>query len=254
MIRFRSIVTVGILSLAGDASAQRPLVVGGPIGPGFPGWYGPGPAGHRGSPVDTSWQYQRLSGGPFITPGYARGGPGFFPGWWGVPGAAGSTWSNGLSLYGPPVPTYLPVPGTFGNADMSRLFFDQPPPFFGTWIGLGWGSRYSPSPRPKPRSVSVYPQSIAQSVTVLPTANGPADCISIQVKLADPTADLWIDHKTTTKTGIDRTFESPTLEAGKSYKYLLLARWTENGKDRTESRTVTAEPGRTIRVDFTVAE
>src|SRR5947209_1191454 len=33
------------------------------------------------------------------------------------PGAYGSVWSNGFSLYGPPVPTYGPVPGPFGGPD-----------------------------------------------------------------------------------------------------------------------------------------
>src|SRR5436190_23532347 len=43
---------------------------------------------------------------------------GYYPGYLGVyPGAYNGFWSNGLSLYGPPVPTYVTVPGTFGGAD-----------------------------------------------------------------------------------------------------------------------------------------
>src|SRR5436305_10897842 len=49
--------------------------------------------------------------GPAV-PNYAFGGFGGF-----FPGAYGSSWSNGFSRYGPPVPTYGIVPGAFGGAD-----------------------------------------------------------------------------------------------------------------------------------------
>ncbi len=56
-----------------------------------------------------------------------RVGPWFGPGLWGwypyYPGAIGSFWSNGLTLYGPPVPTQGPVPGSFGGSDARNLYY-----------------------------------------------------------------------------------------------------------------------------------
>lgn len=56
-----------------------------------------------------------------------RVGPWFGPGLWGwspfYSGAIGNFWSNGLSLYGPPVPTQGPIPGSFGGSDSRALYY-----------------------------------------------------------------------------------------------------------------------------------
>ncbi len=65
------------------------------------------------------------------------GGPGFGPYWgpaWGfMPNYTyfNGSWGNGLSMYGPPVPTGKPVPGMFGGGD-SRFF--APPPLYPGWL------------------------------------------------------------------------------------------------------------------------
>ena len=225
-------------------------------------------AGHAGEPPLRpvaapqlyGWQYPGLSGGPYVTPGVGRGafiGPAWGPGWYGVRGAAGSVWTNNLSLYGPPIPTYAPVPGAFGQADQSRLFFHQPPPGFlyGVGVGLGWGGRYTPSPRPRAPSVSVYPRSTASSVQVIsgdPATTTPV--IRVCVKIADAGADRWIEKTAMAQKGTERTFESPALEVGKTYRYELLARWSADGRDHAETRVISAKPGDTVHVDFSVAE
>lgn len=61
----------------------------------------------------------------FIGPysGYGYGGYGYggfgprYGGFYGYPGAFGSFWTNGQSLYGPPVATGAPIPGSFGGSD-----------------------------------------------------------------------------------------------------------------------------------------
>src|SRR5713226_7926684 len=56
----------------------------------------------------------------------------FYPyGYFGYyPSAFGSQWSNGLTLYGPPVPTYSAVAGAFGGSDQrlnyTRLYDPRP--------------------------------------------------------------------------------------------------------------------------------
>lgn len=230
------------------------------------------PKSHPAAPANLGWQYYRVPGGPYVAPGVGRGafvgpawGPGFggsFPGFFGIPGAAGSVWTNNLSLYGPPIPTYAPVPGVFGQNDQSRLFFQQPPPSFfyggyggfgGFGPGLGWGGRYSPSPR-GPVTVSVYPPA-ASSVTVAANdGSSPAGVIRVCVKLHNPDAVLWVERQELKLAGTERVFESSGLEAGQSYHYELIAKWKTGGRERAETRTVTAKPGELVTVDFTVPE
>ncbi len=79
----------------------------------------------------------------FIGPysGYGYGGYGYggfgprYGGFYGYPGAFGSFWTNGQSLYGPPVATGAPVPGSFGGSD-ARYNYSSPgsySPYF--WNG-----------------------------------------------------------------------------------------------------------------------
>ena len=68
------------------------------------------------------------------------------------PSAYHTQWSNGLTLYGPPVPTFGPTPGAFGGSDAHRKYFSGGLPRYG-WFGY-----YTPSPRPRDLTVSVYPQ------------------------------------------------------------------------------------------------
>ena len=225
----------------------------------------PIPQYHRAAPSTLGWQYYRLPNGPYVNPGVGRGalvgpawGPGWggsFPGFWGIPGAAGSVWTNNLSLYGPPIPTYGPVPGAFGQNDMSRLFFDQPPPgrFYGYGAGLGWAGRYSPSPR-GPVNVGVYPPAASSVTVVANDGTSPATVIRVCVKLHNPDAALWVERQPLTLTGTERTFESSNLEAGQTYRYEVIAKWKTGGRDQAETRTVTAKPGDLVTVDFTVPE
>lgn len=81
--------------------------------------------------VGTPWNYYGLPYGPYA---------------FGYPGAVGSFWTNGHSLYGPPVPTYGPTPGAFGGGDAHRGHQNY-----------GWLGYYTPSPRLGYSTVNVYP-------------------------------------------------------------------------------------------------
>ena len=62
--------------------------------------------------------------------------------YWGVmPFYYDGFYGNGLSMYGPPVPTGKPIPGVFGGGD-SRFFDPIPPAYF--YPGLG-GRRVGPA-------------------------------------------------------------------------------------------------------------
>ena len=64
--------------------------------------------------------------------------PFYYPGFYG----------NGLSMYGPPVPTGKPIPGVFGGGDSQ--FFDPIPPayLYPGWVGGGWVPLAKPGPLP----------------------------------------------------------------------------------------------------------
>ena len=234
---------------------------------------------HNGYPygprVAPAWGYPNLAGGPFVTyaaPPWRAGavayepltpnvgvavgvGPGFgygygYPGYFGYSGRAGSSWSNGLSLYGPPVPVYGPVPGVFGNNDLVRQWRSTLAPGLG---GYGWVGVYAASPRPRPLTVSVYPtveRFSAAPAEVVPAPAAGGGCLMLSVRVPQPSAEVFVDGKKTAQTGTDRTFESPPLEAGQAYKYTVTARWIERGQVVESSREVSGTPGEVVRVDF----
>ena len=259
---------VGVVSRADAQPQPAERVWGGVARPWVspPGWFGPGPAwGRYNDPgPGLGWQYYGVPNGPTINVppqqrsvnigfGYGYG----WPGWWGPPAAAGSFWTNGRSLYGPPVPTYGPTPGVFSTPDDDRRFFTNPPPANAVFFGLGWAGARSPSPRLLPLSVSVYPPP-PTSVQVIPgqvvTGSDGAPCMRVAVKMPSPTAELWIEKTEMTQKGTDRLFESPPLKDGETYRYTMIARWTENGTERAESRTVVGTAGQSFKVDFTIPD
>ena len=269
-MRHRLVFTAAAVLAASDAAATDPLITGYRTGWPLvspPGWYGPGPRGHNPAPGYYDWQYYGVAGGPTISPGFAGRGHGFGPNYFGIPGAAGSFWTNGFSLYGPPIPTFAPTPGSFGNADISRAYFGgQSPtlPANGAVVGivspnrrhplqpaLGWAGQFSPSPRHQPLTVSAYPPGVALvpgPAAVLTTGQ---PCVRLTVALPDPAAAVWVQNAATTQTGTERQFESPPLEAGREYEYELVARWTgPDGKPVAETRQVRATAGQTVRVSF----
>ena len=254
-----------------------------------PSWIGPGPAtgNWRGVGPDLGWSYYGVPSGPYLGVGGFPFGPFGFS-------RNGDYWSNGLSLYGPPVPTYGPTAGAFNGNDNSRLYFARPAYATGIpIIGFGWVGRYAPSPRPSPTVAAwpvppgpVIPQPLpgpglldypGSSPRLLPppitgdnapisppipadstplpppkeaatTATAASFRLSIRVPTED--AEVWVDKNyQTQQKGIERSFETPPLEPGR-YRYEVIARWTAQGQARAESREVIAQPGQTLRIDF----
>ncbi|MBA4062710.1 MAG: hypothetical protein C0501_03210 [Isosphaera sp.] len=220
--------------------------VGAFAGPAYgPGFYHSGwPYGPR---VAAPWGYYGLAGGPYV--GYPLGYPFLF----GFGGRVGQFWSNGLSLYGPPVPTYGPVPGVFGNSDLVRRYYDFPAP----GLPFGWVGIYAASPRPRPLTVNVWPTPEGVGRPPFPAAAAPAapgGCLVLSVRVPQPAAEVFVDGVRTAQTGTDRVFESPVLEAGKEFRYEVTARWVEGGAVREARRWATGTPGEVVRVDFTAPE
>jgi uncharacterized protein (TIGR03000 family) len=76
----------------------------------------------------------------------------------------------------------------------------------------------------------------------------------IEVKLPISDADVWFDGVRTITTGPVRTFRTPPLVIGRTYRYLVRALWTEGGQDVVQTRTITVRAGDRLSVDFTAPE
>ena len=169
---------------------------------------------------------------------------------WYYPAAFGSFWSNGLSLYGPPVPTFGVTPGSFGGSDAHRNYFLQ------SYYSMDWDSYRYKSQMPYGWEPSAKWNGdcriCAPIVVTLPAASA-LDKARFAVRVPHPDAELWIGSTKLKPSGMDRSFETPALESGKNYDYEFIARWTdERGERRAESRTVTVKGGDSVDVNFRV--
>jgi uncharacterized protein (TIGR03000 family) len=63
-------------------------------------------------------------------------------------------------------------------------------------------------------------------------------------------AELQIDGQKTRSTGPMRRYTSPPLEPGQQYTYELRAKWMQNGREMTRTRTVEVRPGQVVNVDL----
>lgn len=159
--------------------------------------------------------------------------PLYYPGFYG----------NGMSMYGPPVPTFGPVPGTFGGADYRVT---QSAPFYGT--SLGWFGSRSPSPRPTPN--------FNYNPPAFPGANDPAapgiDSTSMLVEVRVPieNAIVFVNGVPTKQSGNVRMFSSPPLKTDDTYQYEVRADWIIDGQKTSLTKTIKGKAGEHVVADF----
>jgi uncharacterized protein (TIGR03000 family) len=162
---------------------------------------------------------------------------GYYPGFY----------SNGFSMYGPPVPTYGPVAGSFGGSD--QRFYNYYPGF-GLNVPLnrsyppGGSYRTPPPPLPTGLPSMFYPT---------PQLTYPAPIV-VEVIVPDAAAEVVFDGTATDQAGTSRRFQSPPLPMGKTYQYEVRARWQENGAEQGRTRIIPVQAGQRVVVDFTQAE
>ncbi|OWK46935.1 hypothetical protein FRUB_00634 [Fimbriiglobus ruber] len=155
-------------------------------------------------------------------------------------------------MYGPPVPTFGITTGSFGGSDVDKTFFSNPPPASSVYFGISSNGNRGAYPRgPYLSSLVVPPPSIQFVPTAPVVAPNGAPGIRIAVRVPQPDADLWVEKTAMKQRGVDRVFDSPPLEEGKTYRYSMIVRWNENGQEHAESRTVIGRAGQTFSVDFT---
>jgi uncharacterized protein (TIGR03000 family) len=83
-------------------------------------------------------------------------------------------------------------------------------------------------------------------------AASPGAVAHIRVRVP-PGAELWFDDTKMPQVGPVRQFRTPPLTPGKGYYYTVRARWTTDGREDSQTRTVFVAPGDFIDLDFPVA-
>jgi uncharacterized protein (TIGR03000 family) len=156
-------------------------------------------------------------------------------------------YGNGMSKYGPPVPTYGVVPGTFGGSDYR---VNQNAPFFG--MGLGWFGYRSPSPRP-PANFNFNPPAFGpdgQPVPLDAEIIGETGQLIVEVRLPIENAIVFVNDEVTKTTGPVRMFGSPPLKPGETYEYTVRAEWIIDGQKTSLTQKVQGKPGERVVADF----
>ncbi|MCI0680488.1 MAG: TIGR03000 domain-containing protein [Gemmataceae bacterium] len=74
---------------------------------------------------------------------------------------------------------------------------------------------------------------------------------TIDVRLPNPDAEIWIDGAETESRGTERRYWSPTLRAGSNYSYTITAAWSDDGEVRTIERQIPLQAGSRVLLDFT---
>ena len=97
--------------------------------------------------------------------------------------------------------------------------------------------------------LNVYPPAGGYQSFYPPAAN-PAQPAYIRVQVPAG-AQVSFDGSPTQQTGTDRLFVTPPMQAGPNYTYQVAARWQDNGRQRSEERTVRVRAGQTANVRFT---
>jgi len=263
-----SMITVCVF-LPGTGLAQVPSQLPNDVPPiTGPGTYGTYKHGKVIPLPPPNWSYYGVEGGPELTASYP------FVGWPGYRGSFGSFFTNGPRLSQTAVPVYTQVPTYYskdrhGNPTerIKRL---------GLGIGTyGWFGTYTAFAGTNMASVQVWAPVDARAFTKhnqsrvttgvvmgSPTVGSPVAtaptaaeaCVTVTVKLPNPTAEVYVEGVKTAQTGTDRVFESPPIQAGSEVRYELVARWTEGGVTVERKRVATGQPGGTVAVDFTTPD
>jgi len=226
------------LALAGPASAQIYGVGGRPPGTygGYGGMYGP----YAGQPY----------GGFYPGSAYGYGGYGMnMPYGSGYGQPYGGLYGYSVSPYGygyGASPYGMANPYGYGGypygGDASAYYGGYGAGVLNPGLGGGFPAAGGYS--------SMYPQT---TLTISNKMDKSGSSVTTNVKVKVPVADaeVWFGGVKTKQTGLEREFITPTLPAGKNFKYEVRALWAENGKEVERTETVSFLPGQNLSVDFT---
>ncbi len=103
----------------------------------------------------------------------------------------------------------------------------------------------------RPQSASSLPVYQPSSSADVSTPTAPATALPGTVVVRVPAAaQVWFDDSSTRSTGTERSFQTPTLTAGKTYRYDIKVRWLQDGKPVDVTRSARRPPWRADRGRF----
>jgi uncharacterized protein (TIGR03000 family) len=175
--------------------------------------------------------------GPFYRPfGPYSGYLGYYP------GAYQNSWSNGFSLYGPPVPTYGSVPGQFGG--MNYRLNNNIQIYNGASIGLGGSGAGGAGPRRRHWQTNA-------GASMMPQLQSATSQALIEVVVPSESAIVFFEDSQMQQRGKVRQFASPPLPVGQTYFYKIRAKWMVEGETMEREKSVGVRANEKIVVDFT---
>src|ERR1700733_1980246 len=102
---------------------------------------------------------------------------------------------------------------------------------------------YPPAPIYGPAQPTVVYRAAQEPSVSGPLPSPPPGTALIRVHAPDEWAKIQFDGVTTSTMGIHRTFVTPTLVDGKTYRYVMTVTWTRNGKPMREERVIRVAAG-----------
>jgi uncharacterized protein (TIGR03000 family) len=167
--------------------------------------------------------------------GYGRGfyGSGYGRGFYG---------GYGRGFYGYGGGYYGLYPFGFAPYDYGSDYYPGDYPYGGAY---GAPDQFAGASQPPTDTQSFYPPDAE-------TAPRPGEANRALVSVHLPSdAGLWFQGTQMPLTGSERVFRSPPLALGKSYRYDVTARWTENGRPVEKNRSISVQAGQRVNLDMT---
>jgi uncharacterized protein (TIGR03000 family) len=222
LVAVGAVLVAAVAASAAHAQTMIGRGLGGYRGVGVPTMYGPGYyGGSTGYPTGF---------GPVYRPGFGYGGVYNIPHYTPMASLQGLTYvPNGFAGSLPGVSSGGFYTTSSGSAGVPSLTAND-------LYGPGYPSYFPPNPEIK------QPDAATAKMPVSVDVHLPAD------------AQLWFEGQKTSQSGDERSFQSPPIDQGQAYTYVIRARWTENGKDVEQTRKVHVKAGDRVKIDFTKPE
>jgi len=149
----------------------------------------------------------------------------------------------GSSYYGSPG-YYYSSPGYYSTPYYADYGYTTP------YYAADAGTQYYS--QPYYGQSAAYGQPATQSFYAGPN---PSTIASMRVLVPRADTQVFFDNNQTQQQGMDRLFQSPALEQGRTYTYTVKARWMDQGGQPVErTRQVMVQPGQQVTVDFNQAD
>jgi uncharacterized protein (TIGR03000 family) len=199
--------------------------------------------------------------------GYQHGTWAYYPGYGYstvIPGN-GYMWNPSYRNWNNP----SPLPGTTPGVGYGTYLYGQGPPRStmepSTYYGPGSATQFYGYNRAADTYVGTLPTagyslggypfagySAAYPPAVLAAAKTARAYITMRLPTAD--AEVFFDETLMKQSGTSRVYMTPQLDRDHKYSFQISVRWTDNGQERKEVRTVPVVPGDAVQVDFTKLE